>query len=129
VGYTIGPCYSPQTGWAYLGVRPSAKKLQGLYRKPSEQTGRQWLWLETEEMVGRLNHLLRGWANYFCLGTITAAYRKVTVHACNRLRWWLVRKHRLRGTYRSRVANHYLHDELGLLRLQKRPPGFSCVNG
>src|SRR3954465_12464622 len=67
LGYTIGRCYSPKTGWPYLGVQPSARKLQGLYRKLSEQTGRQWLWLEPEEMVGRLNAVLRGWANYFCL--------------------------------------------------------------
>ncbi len=128
LGYTIGRCYLPKTGWPYLGVRPSDKKLQGLYRKLSEQTGRQWLWLEPDEMVGRLNHVLRGWANYFCLGTVTAAYRKVTAHACNRLRRWLVRKYRLRGSQWTRFANRYLHEELGLLRLQRRPHGFSWAN-
>jgi RNA-directed DNA polymerase len=128
LGYTIGRCYSPKTGWPYLGVRPSDRKLQGLYRKLSEQTGRQWLWLEPEEMVGRLNAVLRGWANYFCLGTVTAAYHKVTAHVCYRLRRWLVRKYRLRGSQTTRFANRYLHEELGLLRLQRRPPGVSCAH-
>ena len=27
LGYTIGRCYSPQTGSAYIGTRPSAKKI------------------------------------------------------------------------------------------------------
>ncbi len=127
LGYTFGRCYSPKTGWPYIGVRPSDRKLQGLYRKLSEQTGRAWLWLDPEEMVGRLNALIRGWANNFCLGTVTAAYHRVTVHVCGRLRRWLVRKYRLRGSQRSRITDRYLHEELGLLRLQRRPPGVSCA--
>jgi group II intron reverse transcriptase/maturase len=120
LGYTVGRCYW-KAGVPYLGVRPSAQKLQGLNRKLSEQTGRQWQWLEPAEMVGRLNHLLGGWANYFCLGTVTAAYRKVTAHACARLRQWLARKQGVRGSRWSRSSDHYLHEQLGLLRLQQRP--------
>ena len=39
LGYTFGRLYSPRTGGAYIGARPSAKKLQGLCQKLSEQTG------------------------------------------------------------------------------------------
>jgi RNA-directed DNA polymerase len=125
LGYTIGRCYLAKTGWAYIGVRPSDKKVQGLYRELHEQTERRWLWLEPEEMVERLNRLLRGWANYFCLGTVTAAYGRVTAHACHRLRQWLVRKYKVRGSRWSRFSDRYLHEELGLLRLQRRPLSFS----
>jgi RNA-directed DNA polymerase len=119
LGYTIGTCYSPKTGWAYLGVRPSAKKIQGLKLKLSEQTDRRWLWLDVDEMVGRLNHLLRGWANYFCLGTVTAAYNDVTAHVCYRLRRWLARKFKLRGPQWTRHSDRHLHETLGLLRLRR----------
>ena len=34
-------------------------------------------WLDAEEMVGRLNRMLGGWANYFCLGPVSKAYRSV----------------------------------------------------
>jgi group II intron reverse transcriptase/maturase len=119
LGYTIGTCYSPKTGGAYIGVRPSAKKIAGLKRKLSEQTSRRWQWLDVDEMVGRLNHLLRGWANYFCLGTVTAAYNSVTAHACYRLRSWLKGKFKLRGPQWSRHADRHLHETLGLLRLQR----------
>jgi len=128
LGYTVERMFSPKTGGSYIGVRPSDKKLQGLYRKLSEQTERQWLWLDTDEMVGRLNRLLRGWANYFCLGTVTKAYRKVTAHACHRLRQWLVRKHNVQGSKWARYGDRYLHDTLGLLRLQRRPLHLSCAN-
>jgi hypothetical protein len=121
LGYTIGRCYSPKTGAAYLGVQPSVTKIQGLTLKLSEQTGRRWLWLDVDEMVGRLNPLLQGWANYFCLGKVAAAYRKVTAHACHRLRQWLARKFDVQGSLWSRYADRYLHETLGLLRLQ-RPP-------
>lgn len=128
LGYTIGRCYSPKTGWPYLGVRPSEKKLQGLFREISAQTDRRWLWQEPEEMVGRLNQLVQGWANYFCLGTVTAAYRKVTAHACHRLRQWLVRKYRVRRSKWSRFSDRYLHETLGLLRLQRRPYRPACAH-
>jgi RNA-directed DNA polymerase len=121
LSYTIGRCYARKTGQPYLGVRPSAQKVQGLNLKLSAQTARRWLWLEPDEMVGRLNQLLRGWVNYFRLGTVTAAYRKVTAHACHRLRQWLVRKFKVRGPKWSRYSDQYLHATLGLLRL-RRPP-------
>jgi group II intron reverse transcriptase/maturase len=127
LGYTIGRCYSPQTGASYLGVKPSGKKLQGLNRKLSEQTSRRWLWLDVGEMVGRLNRLLQGWGNYFCLGTVTAAYRKVTAHACQRLRQWLARKFPRQGPKWSRHADRHLHEELGLLRLRRQPHRLSCA--
>jgi len=125
LGYTIGRCYWWKTGWAYIGVRPSDKKILGLHREIHEQTGRRWLWLEPADMVVRLNRLLGGWANYFCLGTVTAAYRRVAAHVCYRLRRWLQRKHRVRGSGWSRFPDHYLYTVLGLLRLQRRPRGFS----
>jgi group II intron reverse transcriptase/maturase len=128
LGYTIGRLYSPKTGESYIGVRPSDKKLQGLCLKISEQTERRWRGLDEEEIVGRLNRLLRGWSNYFRLGMLTKAYRKVTAHACHRLRQWLVRKHKVQGSRWTRYGDRYLHDTLGLLRLQRRPANFSCAH-
>ena len=128
LGYTIGRLYSPRTGGSYLGTRPSDKKLQEVCLKISAQTERRWSWLDAEDLVGRLNRLLRGWANYFCLGTVTKAYRRVNAHACHRLRQWLRRKHQVRGSQWARHADRYLHETLGLLRLQRRPPNFSCAN-
>jgi hypothetical protein len=121
LGYTVGRRYDPRSGWAYLGVRPSDHKVQALCREIHAQTERRWLWLDPEEMVGRLNRLLVGWSNYFCLGTVTAAYRRVQGHTCSRLRRWLARKHQVQGSGYARFPDRYLYATLGLAQLRRRP--------
>jgi hypothetical protein len=126
LGYTIGRCYSPKTGRAYLGTRPSAKKISRLIRDLSEQTERRWLaLLDEEELIGRLNRKLIGWANYFCLGPVSKAYRTVDRHVCHRVRQWLCAKHKVAGQGTSRFPDNYLHQQLHLVELGARTPKFS----
>jgi hypothetical protein len=125
LGYTIGRCYSPRTGRAYYGTRPSKRKVQRLFREISELTNRRWTWLETEEQVGRINQKLNGWANYFCLGSVSQAYAAVDAHVNRRLRQWLCSKHRVRGLGISRYPDKYLYQQLGLVRLSVRRRNFS----
>jgi group II intron reverse transcriptase/maturase len=128
LGYTFGRFYSPRTGGAYLGVRPSAKKIATICEAISERTERRWLFLDPEELVGRLNRMLRGWANYFRLGTVSAAYRSVDAHACFRLRQWLGRREGVQGSSRSRYSVPYLRQTYGLIGLVGRPRQPSCAN-
>jgi hypothetical protein len=52
-------------------------------------------------VVTKLNRTMIGWANYFCLGPVSKAYRAVNSHACKRLRQWLCAKHKVEsGTKR-----------------------------
>jgi group II intron reverse transcriptase/maturase len=125
LGYTIGRCYKPRTGRAYIGTRPSAKAIQSLCLDVHEQTSRRWTFLDSSELVGRLNRKLQGWANYFCLGPVGSAYNLVDRYVCSRLRQWLGRKHHVQGTSRSRFSNPYLHDRLGLITLPRCVPRFS----
>lgn len=128
LGYTIGRCYSPRTGRAYLGTRPSRKAVQRVCREISEQTQRRWLLLDAQSRVDRINRLLRGWSNYFCLGPVSKAYRGVDCHARRRLRQWLCRKHKVQGEGTARFPDVYLHQELGLLQLQERTHSFPWAN-
>ena len=69
--------------------------------------------------MDRLNRMVVGWANYFCLGRVGQAYRNVNYHAENRLRQWLCRKHKGRGQRgTSRFSNQYLHEQLGLINIE-----------
>lgn len=124
LGYTIGRCYSPRTGRAYIGTRPSRKAVQRVCREISEQTQRRWLLLDAQSRVARINRVLRGWSNYFCLGPVSPAYRSVDRHASGRLRRWLCRKHEVQGKGTARFPDEYLYQELGLLRLQEQTRSF-----
>ena len=117
LGYTFGRCYSQQTGRAYLGTRPAKKKIRKLCASLRAQTSRRFLLLEAEQIVKRLNLQLRGWANYFCLGPVSKAYRAIDCYATKRLRRWLCEKHKVPGAGTSRFPDQYLYQELGLIRL------------
>ncbi|MCK4303145.1 MAG: hypothetical protein KAY24_02810, partial [Candidatus Eisenbacteria sp.] len=97
LGYTICYCYWPATGRAYIGTCPPRKSIQRVCQEVSGLTCRRWLLLDAEERVARLNRVLRGWSNYFCLGPVSKAYRSVDQHARRRLRQWLRGKHKVRG--------------------------------
>ena len=116
LGYTFGRFYSPRTGRPYLGVRPSAKKVARLRDAIRELTDCRYPSAEVGAVVGRLNLKLRGWSNYFCLGTVSPAYGAINRHGCHRLRRWLSTKHRVEGGI-SRYPDRYLHEVLGLVRL------------
>jgi len=117
LGYTFGRCYSPRTGRAYLGTRPSQKKIRRICESISEQTRRRFVFQEPEMMVARLNRQLRGWANYFRLGPVDKAYRAVDGHVTKRLRQWLCAKHKESGRGTARFPDQYLYETLGLIRL------------
>src|SRR5262252_4117287 len=124
LGYTFGRCYSPKTGRAYLGTVPSKKRVTRVCDAISSETGRSTTLLDAEIVVGKLNRMLNGWANYFCLGPVSKAYRVVEQHACKRLRQWLCAKHDLQWPATTHYPVVALHDRLGLARLTTRTSSF-----
>jgi group II intron reverse transcriptase/maturase len=117
LGYTIGRCHSTQTGKAYIGTRPAKKRITRVCGAIHEITSSRWLLLDAQDRVVRLNRLMRGWANYFCLGPVSKAYCAIDAHARCRLRRWLCRKHKVRGRGITRFPDDYLYRTLGLVRL------------
>jgi RNA-directed DNA polymerase len=124
LGYTFGRCYSRQTGRAYLGTRPSRKKIRRLCESLNAATSRRTRYLDEEAMVGRLNRKLRGWANYFRLGPASPAYRAIDRYATSRLRRWLCEKHGMPGRGPARYPDAHLYDVLGLVRLSTTTRNF-----
>jgi RNA-directed DNA polymerase len=75
-------------------------------------------------VVAKLNRTMIGWANYFCLGSVSMAYRAVDSHACKRLRQWLCAKHKVLGSGAKRFPEASLHKLFGLVCLTKRTSNF-----
>ena len=117
LGYRIGWNYRPRGGSRYIGTRPSGSSVQSICRRISEQTDRSRGWLEAEEVVGRLNRMMTGWANYFNLGQVSPAYRAVDQHAVRRLRQWFCQKHKVRAGRYVRFSDKRLREKHGLRHL------------
>jgi len=76
--------------------------------------------MDHDEQVGRLNRVINGWANYFCLGGISKPYAAVTHHANRRLRRWLRGKHRMQNAGYSRYTDQVLRSKYGLVDLTRQ---------
>jgi RNA-directed DNA polymerase len=119
LGYTLGRNYDCRTGKSYLGPRPSRKKIVRLCREIGEMTTRKSSGRAVEVQIGRINRKLRGWSNYFRIGTVSKAYRSVDSHVRHRVRQWLCVKFKVQGNGKKRFCDQHLHQKLGLYRLQR----------
>jgi RNA-directed DNA polymerase len=119
LGYTFGPMMHRRTGRTYLGVAPSKKRM-----KRFKQSLRSVLCAGNhaplDEVVEEVNRKLRGWGQYFSIGTLEPAYRTLDRHTESLLRKFLVRRHKVPGRGTRPFSNRYLYGDLGLVRLQDR---------
>lgn len=118
LGYSFGPHHFRKDGHWYLGASPSRKSVQRLKDKVGDLLvpGNKSAWPEVRD---QLNAILRGWSGYFGYGTRLQAYRAVDAHVYDRVRNFLVKRHKVQG----RGTRHFPHDlvfgELGVLALKR----------
>ena len=121
LGYTLGPRRYGKNGRRRLGASPSRKSVQRIKTKIGEllkpaNTGAWPL------VRNRLNRLLVGWSAYFGYGARVQAHKAVDQHVYDRVRRFLVQRHKAPGRGARRFSREVVYGELGVLRLERRQP-------
>lgn len=115
LGYRFGVQYSFGSGRPYVAAYPSGQSLSGFKDKLRRMIGTHMSWQGEGELVRDVNRVVRGWLNYFSYGTLWKTYTKLERFLQQRLRGWLVHKHRVQGRGECRYPAQYLYETLGLI--------------
>jgi RNA-directed DNA polymerase len=96
LGFSIRMSRGRRTGKPYPHVSPSAKSLLKIKTKLTALTGRELTPITLDKIVGNVNRSLRGWANYFHYRNSNLVMEKLKVHAEQRLRRHLMKRHKVK---------------------------------
>ena len=117
LGYSFGPERYRKDGHWYLAAQPSPKAIKSAKESIARvlRPGNQDPW---QEVVVRLNWVLRGWANYFCYGTRSKAYRAIDNHVYHRAADFLRRRHKVRQRCIRQYFAEAIFGSFGVQRLR-----------
>jgi RNA-directed DNA polymerase len=118
-------------GKEYVHVCPSPAAEEALREKIRGMTHHATTWKDPAELVGEINQVTRGWAQYFAASHHARSFRQRSHFVAERMRRWLRHKHHTDGRY-ERWPDEVLQGTYGLERLHDvwtQPSGTSMELG
>jgi group II intron reverse transcriptase/maturase len=122
VGFRFAVRRSRRSGNRYPHVEPSRAAVQRIKDRTKTLTDRRRTMVPRPTLIAELNRTLRGWSNYFQYRNCTAAMAEVKMHAEERVRTHLRRRHKLvsRAQAYQRFPGRVIYRDLGLYKLPTR---------
>jgi RNA-directed DNA polymerase len=119
LGFAIRISRGRRTDKPYPHVCPAAKSLNKIKTKLTAMTGRELTPIPLEAMVGNVNRSLRGWVNYFHYRNSNQVMEKVKIHAEQRMRKHLMKRHKVKDRWigEGRFPSVELYRRYGLYKV------------
>ena len=113
LGYTYGTMWFRKGGTRYTGACPSKRSTERLKQKVRKllRPGEKGSWPDVRD---RLNLLLRGWSAYFNYGSTQIPYRAIERHVYERVRHFLVDRHKMSSRGIRRFPSERVFGEMGV---------------
>jgi len=129
LGFEIRMRESRRTGRNYAHVQPSKKSLKSIKGRVREYTRREMTTIAMEDIIKRVNTVLRGWVGYFHYRNCSDALSKVKWHVEERVRTHLRRRHKIRdrGIGYNKFTTMVLYKKYGLYKVPTTA-GFAPVH-
>jgi len=117
LGYSFGLHRIRQDGRRYIGASPSAKSVQRLKDRVSAilVPGNMGRW---DDVRAQLTRLMRGWSGYFSPGSHYVTDRVIEAHIYDRVRNFLVRRHKMPARSIGPFTMEAVFGTLGVPRLR-----------
>ena len=106
-----------RTGYWYLQKWPSKRAMAQVRAKIRKQTDRSRARLPLEYAVENVNHVVRGWGNYFRYGNSGKQFSQIDSYVNERLAILASAKHGLQGRHWATRFNYEWCTQLGIYRL------------
>ncbi|MFV2058465.1 MAG: group II intron reverse transcriptase/maturase [Thiohalomonadales bacterium] len=118
LGFQIGMARSQRSGKLFPMVEPAAKSMKSIKEKIKFYTRRDMNPVPINEIVKKLNGLVRGWSNYFHYGYGHRKIKQIKYYMEESLRNQLRYRHKVKnkGASYQQFPRRYLYDYLGLYK-------------
>jgi RNA-directed DNA polymerase len=113
LGFELRWKRSWRTGRGFPCATPRAKKVTEVLRTIRAEL-RRCRALPVRDAVARVNPIVRGWVNYFCVGNSAKAFSKVKFHVENQVRRFAARQRQRKGLGWERWSRVVVYETWGL---------------